>query len=256
MASDPIKEVFDDLSAKFDALGMRPGSPSKTSTEKLSFAQIPKRSMILNPESRPLHPKFINFDKYVSEGWPDSEDTALDLRTATQTDLNDRVVCLVKSVLGGRGFEQHPASASLPRLPNTGHKAIWNRVQKEVRTKLRNTLRDNGVPTAALETVADGLARLTQQGYQTSGETESEEPEDESAVENGEDNEADGDACETVGYRLQGCCGNSVVAQSVAEFRSNFFMHSILDDLVPYLEILADSLMQDVVRNLVLQVLI
>ncbi|KAG5938496.1 hypothetical protein E4U60_001346 [Claviceps pazoutovae] len=154
MASEPIKEVFDDLSAEFDALGMRPGSPSKTSTEKLSFAQIPKRSMILNPESRPLHPKLINFDKYVSEGWSDSEDTALDLRTATQTDLNDR--------------------ASLPRLPNMGHKAIWNRVHKEVRTKLRNTLRDNGVPTAALETVADGLARLTQQGYQTSGETESE----------------------------------------------------------------------------------
>ncbi|KAG5947097.1 hypothetical protein E4U59_002077 [Claviceps monticola] len=44
MASQPMKKIVDDLPAKFDALGMRPDSPSKT-----TFAQIPKRFPGPNP---------------------------------------------------------------------------------------------------------------------------------------------------------------------------------------------------------------
>ncbi|KAG5915903.1 hypothetical protein E4U61_004150, partial [Claviceps capensis] len=129
--------------------------------------------MTLNPESHPLHPKLINFDKYVSERWPDSDDTVLDLRTATQTDLNDQVICFLNQYL-----EDEVANNILRRRVcqdfQMWDKGTWNRVHKEVRTKYRNTLRDNGVHVAALESVADGLARMIQQGYQTLGETESE----------------------------------------------------------------------------------
>ncbi|KAG6165520.1 hypothetical protein E4U51_004284, partial [Claviceps purpurea] len=173
MASSPTKEVFNDLEAKFDALGIRPGSPSKTSSEKLQPGQIRKQPMIPDPESRPLHPKLTNFDKYISERWHDSDNTPLDPRTATQTDLNDRVICLLN-----RYLEDEISNNILHRRVcedfEMWDRAIWDRVHKEVRIKLRNTLRDNGVHVPRHEMVSGSLASLVQQGYQTSGETESE----------------------------------------------------------------------------------
>lgn len=46
-------------------------------------------------------------------------------------------------------------------------------MHKEVWTKFRNVLLNNGVPIGDLETIADKLAHSMQQGYQTSGEIES-----------------------------------------------------------------------------------
>ncbi|KAG5923290.1 hypothetical protein E4U61_003798 [Claviceps capensis] len=124
-------------------------------------------------ESHPIHPTLKTVEKYVSERWHDSDDTVLDLRTATQTDLNDQVICFLNQYL-----EDEIANNILRRRVcqdfQTWDKDTWNRVHKEVRTKFRNTLRDNGVHVAVLESVANGLAHMIQRGYQTSGETESE----------------------------------------------------------------------------------
>ncbi|CCE28861.1 uncharacterized protein CPUR_02551 [Claviceps purpurea 20.1] len=164
MASSSMMEVtgFDDLEAKLDNLGLRlrPGSQSKTPHEKLSLGQIRKQPMIQELEPPPpLHPKLRNFKKYISEGWYDSDEIFPDPVTATQTDMNNRVICFLN-----RYLEDEISNNILHRRVcgdfKMWDKAIWDRVHKEVRTKLFNVLRDNGVRVPRHVKVSDSLASL------------------------------------------------------------------------------------------------
>ncbi|KAG6235169.1 hypothetical protein E4U23_000816, partial [Claviceps purpurea] len=112
-------------------------------------------------EPHPIHPTLRTVEKYASRSWYYSDDIPLNLKTATQTDLNDRVICLLNGYL-----EDEISNNILHRLVcedfQEWDKAIWDRVHKEVRTKLFNVLRDNGVPIPRKETVTHRLACLTQ----------------------------------------------------------------------------------------------
>ncbi|KAG6202086.1 hypothetical protein E4U35_005482 [Claviceps purpurea] len=110
-------------------------------------------------ESPPIHPTLRIVEKYVSRLWYYSDDTSLNLGTATQTELNDRVICLLNTNL------KDEVSHNTLRRRVCGDfemwdKAIWDRVHKEVRMKLFNVLRDNGVRVPRHVKVSDRLASL------------------------------------------------------------------------------------------------
>ncbi|KAG6053346.1 hypothetical protein E4U17_004799 [Claviceps sp. LM77 group G4] len=202
MASQSMKEIDEDLPAKFDALGMRPGSPTKTSS-----AQIPKLFPAPDSESHPLHPKLKDLSTYVSRIWFEADDTALNLMTATQTDLN------------GRGPES-----------SVSYIKVWK--------KFRNVLDINGVPTAALESVSESLAHLMQQEYQTSGDTES-EASDRSPIDKGKRTTALSNVQlgpnhpENIGQQFDDS-GNSVhTDKASSRTRSHRFYHTEKRDTTP-----------------------
>ncbi|KAG6092444.1 hypothetical protein E4U14_000678, partial [Claviceps sp. LM454 group G7] len=81
-------------------LRRRPSSLSKTPHGKLSLGQIRKQPMIQGLEPPPpLHPKLRNFEKYISEGWYDSDEITPDPVTATQADMNNRDICFLHRYL-------------------------------------------------------------------------------------------------------------------------------------------------------------
>ncbi|KAG6135104.1 hypothetical protein E4U38_002000, partial [Claviceps purpurea] len=90
-------------------------------------------------EPHPIHPTLRTVEKYVSRSWYYSDDIPLNLGTATQTELNDRVICLLNQDL-----EDEVSHNTLYDF-EMWDKAIWDRVHKEVRMMFRKVLSDNGV---------------------------------------------------------------------------------------------------------------
>ncbi|KAG6043310.1 hypothetical protein E4U33_001720, partial [Claviceps sp. LM78 group G4] len=110
-------------------------------------------------ESPPIHPTLRIVEKYVSRLWYYSDDISLNLGTATQTELNDRVICLLNTNLKDE-VSHNTLRRRVCQDFVMWDKAIWDRVHKEVRTKLFNVLRDNGVRVPRHVKVSDSLASL------------------------------------------------------------------------------------------------
>ncbi|KAG6281586.1 hypothetical protein E4U46_000265 [Claviceps purpurea] len=99
---------------------------------------------IADDKSHPIHPKLKNFKRYVSRAWSDSEDIPLNLETATQIELNDRVICVLDQYLE----DEISHNVLLRRVCEDFQEwdeSIWNRVRKEVRMEFRKILYVNGV---------------------------------------------------------------------------------------------------------------
>ncbi|KAG6112641.1 hypothetical protein E4U14_001965 [Claviceps sp. LM454 group G7] len=80
-----------------------------------------------------MHPKIKTLEKYVSRSWFDSNGKGINLKTATQTDLNDQVIYrldwFLKDEISGRKL----------------HRIVCGGVHKEVVMIFRKVLSDNGV---------------------------------------------------------------------------------------------------------------
>ncbi|KAG6020515.1 hypothetical protein E4U19_006308, partial [Claviceps sp. Clav32 group G5] len=76
MAQAPTND--DDLTSRVQSLGI---SPATT---------IQNLAPPTDTELHPIHPKLQNLEKYISRSWFDSDDRGINLKTATQTDLNDQ----------------------------------------------------------------------------------------------------------------------------------------------------------------------
>ncbi|KAG6093047.1 hypothetical protein E4U14_000472, partial [Claviceps sp. LM454 group G7] len=110
-------------------------------------------------ESPSIHPTLRTVEKYVSRLWYYSDDISLNLETATQTELNDRVICLLNTNLKDE-ISHNTLRRRVCQDFETWDKAIWDRVHKEVRTKLFNVLRDNRVRVPCHLKVSGSLASL------------------------------------------------------------------------------------------------
>ncbi|KAG6044859.1 hypothetical protein E4U39_002926 [Claviceps sp. Clav50 group G5] len=114
-------------------------------------------------KKRPIHPKLKTLEKYVSRSWFDSDDRGINLKTATQTDLNDQVIYRLDWFL-----EDEISGSKLHRIVrgefSQWNASVWKRVHPEVRKEFCRVLSERGIPVynndPSTEDSASKLAEL------------------------------------------------------------------------------------------------
>ncbi|KAG5949907.1 hypothetical protein E4U58_001861, partial [Claviceps cyperi] len=158
----------DDLPSRLQSLGIN----QDTTTQDIE--------QDANTENAQIHPYLLNpslkgFNKYISPAWYESEDDFLDLREASEIQLNDRVIYSLHQYL-----EDETKGARLYRIACADFAewdaSIWRKVHPEVRKKFRKVLAEGGIlmdnngplPERLEGFIQEGLAALEADGSEAS----------------------------------------------------------------------------------------